>query len=357
MLQIDKNNTSILYKLLVDPDKRIWRHIILLFGILIISINQAFSVFDFNNPQYQEALYALCIVYFISYTAVGYFNIYVLTVRYFLRKKYAQYFIYILLSMAILVIIQYVSEYIALQIIHAPPGPNSIFNNNSFMIVDISSNFVTITISMIGASSSILLKHWMIENQQISRLENEKVQSELEQLKDQITPDFLSKILNHTSVLAKTEPKKASEMLMKLSMILRYQLYDSSRDKVLLNSEINFVKNYLNLQYLYSDNFSSEVAVEGNIGQTLLPPLLFIPFIQYSINNLHEGKGDNQQLYVCFQLNNSLLRFLCTSSENYSLGNSHLLNIRRRLNLLFPDKHLLNIINDNKTLELELNLS
>ena len=74
---------------------------------------------------------------------------------------------------------------------------------------------------------TLLLKEWMIENQRVSQMEN--VLSEVEQLKEQVSPELLFKTLHHSGELTLTKPEKASKMLMKLSQLLRYQLYDCSR--------------------------------------------------------------------------------------------------------------------------------
>ena len=94
---------------------------------------------------------------------------------------------------------------------------------------------------------TLLLKEWMIENQRVSQMEKAHVLSEVEQLKEQVSPELLFKTLHHSGELTLTEPEKASKMLMKLSQLLRYQLYDCSRQKVLLSSEIAFLTNYLTL--------------------------------------------------------------------------------------------------------------
>lgn len=359
MLYIDRNNSSVLYRFLIDPVFRIWRHLILILSISIISINQAFSVFDYGIVKSRSGIFFLCIIYMISYCTVGYFNLFVLIPKYFLKKKYILFLAFMLLSMTLLLLVQYSFEYLALLFLQTAPAPTSIFNPENTMLIDISSAFITITLCIAGASVSVLIKHWVIDNQRISRLEKEHIQSELEQLKDQITPDFLFKILNRTSVLVKSEPKKANEMLMKLSMILRYQLYDCGRDKVLLNSEINFIQNYLNLRHLFCDDFMFEVVIEGNVNRTFLPPLLFIPFVQNSISHISKGEGGNYLLKVRFEAISNTINFWCNSTNEVSVNSPDLLNIKRRLNLLFPDKYSLNIVNsgnESNMIKLELNL-
>ena len=86
-------------------------------------------------------------------------------------------------------------------------------------------------------------------------------------------------MLNNANVLIEDDPKKASQVLMKLSDLLRYQLYDSSRDNVLLTSEIHFLEDFLNLEKVRRDNFNFLISKEGELSGEQVPPLLFISFI------------------------------------------------------------------------------
>ena len=77
-------------------------------------------------------------------------------------------------------------------------------------------------------------------------------------------------------------------MLMKLSQLLRYQLYDCNRAKVLLSSEITFLTNYLTLEQTSRPQFYYEFTSEGEVNRMLVPPLLFIPFVQYIVKAIDE---------------------------------------------------------------------
>ena len=94
-------------------------------------------------------------------------------------------------------------------------------------------------------------------------MEKVHVLSEVEQLKEQVSPELLFKTLHHSGELTLSEPEKASKMLMKLSQLLRYQLYDCSRTKVLLSSEINFLNNYLTLEQNSQAQFNYELLADG----------------------------------------------------------------------------------------------
>ena len=103
-------------------------------------------------------------------------------------------------------------------------------------------------------------------------MEKVHVLSEVEQLKEQVSPELLFKTLHHSGELTLSEPEKASKMLMKLSQLLRYQLYDCSRTKVLLSSEINFLNNYLTLEQNSQAQFNYELLADGEVNRTLVPP-------------------------------------------------------------------------------------
>ena len=123
---------------------------------------------------------------------------------------------------------------------------------------------------------TVLLKEWMINNRRVSQMEKAHVVSEVERLKEQISPELLFKTLHQSGELTLSEPETASKMLMKLSQLLRYQLYDCNRAKVLLSSEITFLTNYLTLEQTSRPQFYYEFTSEGEVNRMLVPPLLFI---------------------------------------------------------------------------------
>lgn len=102
--------------------------------------------------------------------------------------------------------------------------------------MDYLSSFPLTLLSIMGGGMTVLLRLWILENQRVMQLEKIRLQSEIEHLKEQISPSMLFRVLHYSGEQALVNPGKASEMLMKLSQILRYQLYDCNREKVLLNT-------------------------------------------------------------------------------------------------------------------------
>jgi LytS/YehU family sensor histidine kinase len=174
----------------------------------------------------------------------------------------------------------------------------------------------------------------MEDKMQISRLENEHVKLEVDRMKEQINPQFLFGILAHTSQLTKVNPGKTSEMLLRLSQLLRYELYDCNREEVLLSSDIQFVVNYLMLEQLHDTGFSYTLSTTGNTGSHFVPPLLFISVVQSVLNQIRHGK-ESFALQVFFRVDDDKIRMSC-SVDKPDLPDSGFSNIRQRLDLLYP---------------------
>lgn len=184
----------------------------------------------------------------------------------------------------------------------------------------------------------------------IYELEQSKTSAELEQLKNQINPHFLFNMLNNANVLTKKDPEKASQVLMKLSDLLRYQLYDSARDKVLLTSDIHFLEDFLNLEKVRRDSFDFLISKEGDLSGVQIPPLLFISFVENAVKHNNDATKPSY-VHLYFDLRAGRLFFKCINSKPMlkSIGNTGglgLTNIKRRLELLYPATHSLIIDED-----------
>lgn len=223
------------------------------------------------------------------------------------------------------------------------------------MVVDYISSFMLSTLCMIGGTMTVLLKEWMINNRRVSQMEKAHVVSEVERLKEQISPELLFKTLHQSGELTLSEPETASKMLMKLSQLLRYQLYDCNRAKVLLSSEITFLTNYLTLEQTSRPQFYYEFTSEGEVNRMLVPPLLFIPFVQYIVKAI-----DEQQIQPPVSLKTHLkaekgtIIFACACPEvNLLSSDKGLERIRQRLDILYGSRYRLSLAVGSIWLELK----
>lgn len=335
---------------LTAPRFKIWRHILLIIGTLAISFNQVYSFFGEYLPEREDThIYIITILVWVSYLIVAYYSLYVLIPKYLLTRKYGKYIILLLIAVVLRALSQSLLDYITL----------TIYNSVDLLIFDYSylrdliSTFIMDGICITGVSATVFLKYWMIDSRRVSQLEKEQMQIEVEHLKEQIEPTSLFHILNRAGNLAKTDKDKASLMLLELSTVLRYQLYDANRENVLLNSEIEFIRNYLALQQLYYNGLEYTISVEGDSNMILTPPLLFVPFIR-SAMNISFDMDVCRSISVIFRADEDTLVFVCNLQGDNFFDNSQLTDIKKRLNYLYSSDY--ELMAEDKTIRLRLNL-
>ena len=223
--------------------------------------------------------------------------------------------------------------------------------------------FIPLLISFVG-STLIELTHFANKKEKAAiSIEKEKLDTEMKFLKSQINPHFLFNVLNNIYALTVIKSDKAPDNLMRLSEMLRYMLYDSNDGKVPLHKEIDHMENYISLASL-KDSRGLNVRVDLDKSQPGLKvvPLLFIPFVENAfkhskIEDLNNGyininlKTSNDQIE--FSIENSIPNVVFKKDKNGGIG---LTNTVQRLELLYPNKHLLSISDSGKTYSVHLKL-
>jgi two-component system, LytTR family, sensor kinase len=208
--------------------------------------------------------------------------------------------------------------------------------------------------------------NWFETQKLKSELLNEKQTSELALLRSQLNPHFLFNTLNNIYSLVYKKSDDAPEAVMKLSSIMRYTLYDSNTDKVLLEKEIEFLKSFIELQLLRlkTENFV-EFNIKGDLEGVTIPPMLFISFVENAFkhgNKKIDAPGIIINLVVDSNKINLEVKNYCKvpNLQNMDLvGGIGLQNIKRRLDLLYKDKHKLEILQQDSMfiVKLEINNS
>ena len=323
-------------QLIVAEKYRFQRHLVpIVFCIVVLYYSPA----DYVEPF--ESYNRLAIFFQIILLTYG--NMYFFVPKLLFRKKYLGYGVFVLSSM---ILSFYIHE-----------GFAFFFKTDLLPYEDDSINFFTfsfmIMVLIIASAAVKLFQQWISDAQLIHDLDLAKTNAELEQLKNQINPHFLFNMLNNANVLIEDDPKKASQVLVKLSDLLRYQLYDSSRDTVLLTSEIHFLEDFLNLEKVRRDNFNFLISKEGDLSGVQVPPLLFISFVENAVkHNNDSAKLSYVNLFV--DVRHTDLFFKCVNSKPAvkavsKSGGLGLANIKRRLELLFPSSHNLKIEDNSET--------
>ncbi len=339
---MDKNG---MLQFFISSKYRLRRHLMM---ILLISL----TLYN-SDPEYTEPTETFSrIIALFMFLILVYTNMYLLVPKFLFKNKHTTYGLSVLVIIVISVIIRRCGGYFFVPSVRLDP------NKEDVGILP----FSFIIIILISASAAIkLFQQWMLDVQLIHKLKQAKTNAELEQLKNQINPHFLFNMLNNANVLTKKDPDKASQVLIKLSDLLRYQLYDSTREKVFLTSDIHFLEDFLNLEKVRRDNFDFLISKEGNLSGVQIPPLLFISFVENAIKH----NNDSEKLsYVnlFFDVRNNELFFKCINSKpilkavKSSSSGLGLVNIKRRLELLFPSSHILVIEENSETYSVMLTI-
>ncbi len=206
--------------------------------------------------------------------------------------------------------------------------------------------FFVVSISVAIRTTS----RWFVSENQRKNLENENLKSELNNLKMQLNPHFFFNTLNNIYSLIQTSPDKAQESVHGLAKLMRYHLYETNEDKVLLNGEVEFMKSYIALMKL---RLSANAEVYSSFSvqslEVSVAPLLFIPIIE---NAFKHGISPNEKsiIKITLEEKNHVLSFESFNSnfpqkyETDKGGDANgigLDNIQKRLSLIYPGRYIL----------------
>ena len=283
--------------------------------------------------------------------AAAYFTVYYLLPHFLFKKKYLLFGLLFILSASIAIIGQRaLMYYISFPLFY----PEWIDKAGSFWKINPFYSLLNIY-TVVGLFASIKLVKYWFENQQMkSELENKNKTSELALLRTQLNPHFLFNTLNNIDALILTNPEKASDAIIKLSDIMRFMLYDTNTDVVLLDKEINYLKSYIALQQMrYKDPKFVKFTNEGNCDGKKIAPMLFIPFVENAFKHGTKNvKSPGIEIYLSCKedsINFDVINHFDGTQEinKDKTPGIGLANTKRRLELLYPEKHELRITKDN----------
>lgn len=346
------NRNSFLYRFLISPRLRVARHATAVCALIVIASNLILFNYQSSIETLGNWIYLLIFNLFVLYGTMFYFNLIYLVPRYLLKRRYLAYILYLSASLILAFVLQATQEYLVAK--HFDMEGIFMGYPAVAIVLDYLSSFPLTLLAIIGGSMTVLLRLWIVENHRVMQLEKLRLQAEIEQLKEQISPAMLFRVLHYSGEQALANPVKASKMLMKLSQILRYQLYDCNREKVLLNTEIKFLNNYLELEQLVSGKFDYSLDTRGETGHTFIPPLLFIPFIQYAVEQVEaEAADERPSLQVRLEVQEACIHFGCHTSGPCLAPEEELNKIRQRLDLQYGERYQLTLDERNIALQLE----
>lgn len=228
-------------------------------------------------------------------------------------------------------------------------------------VADPYNTFLFLLVFTVGICTS-MIQRWLRTEQNRKETEHEKLNTELSFLKQQVNPHFFFNTLNNIYSLAVVRSEKTAPAVMKLSSIMRYILTETQRDLVPLRNEVDFIHNFIELQQVrLTDKVKVDFVAEGEIDTLLIAPLLFIPFVE---NAFKYGVSTKEASEIHFRLWTEGNKVYFTSSNFIVSTNNSLLentgiginNVKRRLELMYADKHTLSTTTQNNhyTVHLEI---
>ncbi len=213
-----------------------------------------------------------------------------------------------------------------------------------------------------GAAVKLMMDYTKMQ-QRMVEMAKEKAEAELNFLKSQINPHFLFNSLNSVYFLIEKNNVEARGALHKFSAMLRYQLYEMNGDRIPVEKELDYLKDYVDLQKLRKDeNYVVEFNCSPDVKGFSIEPLLLIPFVENAFKHISHHKNRlnfiklnlsmaNGDFY--FKIENSKETLEKTTEKHAGIG---LNNVKRRLELLYPGKHQSKITNNTEVFTVELAL-
>lgn len=279
-----------------------------------------------------------------------YINFYLLIPRYLFMKKYWHYagFVFVLIVVTALLIALWMSE---------------------FDHIDWFSRFVVMIINVVVflllTSGVKFLNEYLRKMIKLKEVENKQLKAELKLLKAQVHPHFMFNTLNNLySLIVSKRNDDAAVVTLRLADLMRYLLESSKAEKVSLKKEISFLEDYIALENIrLPQDSKASFTVTGFKKDIIIAPLLFIPLVENAFKHGFQSHDDNpfarftlsiQANEIFFEAINSKGKYKKPDENPSGTG---LENLRKRLSILYPDKHLLEIADAEEAYKIALNIS
>lgn len=192
------------------------------------------------------------------------------------------------------------------------------------------------------------------EKNKVQIISSQKLQAELSSLRNQFHPHFLFNVLNSLYSKILTKSDDSAEIVLRISDLLRFSIYDVNNRNISLQNEVDYLKNYISLQQLRFENqLQLSFSVHGTIENHSIEPFLILPFIENSFKYSLDEVGQAwitisiavTNGWLSVKIENSLPKEISKTTENLNSGIG-IANVKRRLELLYPEKHILTVKNE-----------
>lgn len=231
------------------------------------------------------------------------------------------------------------------------------------LIVNLISNLIVLSLALAYGFT----RNWLNNEKQKKDLQQKKIAAELNFLRSQINPHFLFNVLNMAfSSATKSGDERTANIIEKLAGLMRYMLYDCKSESVELEKDIQYIENYITLQKMrLSDEIPVDInfTIQGNYAGIYFAPLILIPFVENAFK--HGIKlGVPSEILIELKINDELLDFhienpimKTNSLPNQMDSGIGLDNVKRRLLIIYPNRHTLNISDNDEKFNVDLSIN
>lgn len=329
--------------ILFKPPRVVWH---LVFWVVFISFFAL--VYGSFNDDYGKQYLALLTDAVVQAPAV-YFSLYVLMPKFLFRDRYAQF----IAALVVVILVFSTLIWFAYVFVQAPAfWPEYTYEGPLFNVSKILKYTTKIYPILVLSIVIKWFKYWFVQQKANQQLVKEKLTAELNFLKAQVHPHFLFNTLNNLYALTLRQSPEAPEVVLKLSALLDYMLYECNADRVPLEREIKLVKDYIALEQIrYGDRLNVTFNISGEVKGHRMAPLMILPFVENSFKHGVSEELDDSWVSIDLEGKEHVLIVKVENSKSkseevddqlqYKKGIG-LKNVKRRLELLYPDTHELN---------------
>jgi sensor histidine kinase YesM len=344
-----------------NPRLRILRHIIF-WGTWWIYLSstkwydQQSGAVSQYIPALGQYIFLKTFLLLIIQAIACYSFIYFLMPRYLLKSKWLKLSLGILLLCVFIITAGYVLFSKVFPLIDLFYNHTPTKTPEDLLWISISNGLLNTPKILAAATIIKLMQYWWQKQKEKELLEKESLATELQILKGQIRPVFLLNALNNIYVFSLAESPRAPEMLMKLSDLLSYMLYECDKAFVPVEKEINMMKEYMVLEKIrQNENIEMEISVKGDVSGNVIAPFLLLPFIENSFkqcNNMTEQSWIN--LEIGLDGNTFTMKLINGIDPDMKaqpqMDPNGFYNVQKRLSLLYPEKHELKVNTEQEML-------
>jgi len=317
-----------------------------------------------KDPNYIEPL-TRQLFFLIGKIALTYWSVYFLFPRFFTRRRYVAFVISFLISLLVATALQRLINfeiyypYIYLKLIDTPLDLNLMF----WELTPIIQTILVIYPPAVIALFAKAVKQWYDSQNKLKEIEKTQLYSELKYLQAQIHPHFFFNTLNNLYGLTRMKSDLAPDIILKLSSLMRYMLYETNVPEVSLKKECSHLMDYIELEKIrYKDGFDILFKQRGDINNTLIPPLLLLPFIENAFKHGFSESVENAWISIDLEEKDNSLYFRIENSTPFinlkkeNIKGLGIPNTRRRLDLLYKTNYDLKIDADGNTYHVQLRI-